>query len=217
MKTNTIHQSRAAQIGKAGGMIWIASISLIFAILDLYFAKLPVLLAISSGIAIFVITGILLNWSIKALLLAKKLPADKSEEAKKRKHYIRKWFLIILGIEIAGLNIAPVILLKLNCFQYIVPVDILIVALHFLPLGRIFNMPAYYFLGIILSLIDLLTMFFVPVSLKTGNLPALIAIPSLSFIFLNWIVVVYIIRDALKFLRRTRGQEDRWPFTDTDV
>ena len=208
MKTNTNHQNRAAQIGRAGGMIWLTSISLIFAFIDLYFAKLPVLPAISSGTAILVITGILLNWSINALLLAKKLPAKKSEEGNKRRRYIRKWFLIILGIEIAGLNIAPVVLLKLNCFQYIVPVDILIVALHFLPLGRIFNMPAYYFLGIVLSLIDLLTMFLVPVSLKTGNLPALIAIPSLSFIFLNWIVVVYIIRDGLNYLRRTQADGD---------
>jgi hypothetical protein len=191
-----------AQIGRAGGMIWLTSITLIFAILDLFFAKLSILLTISSGIAVLVISGILLTWSITALLLAKKLPDDKSEEANKRRRYIRKWFLIILVIEIAGLNITPVILLKLNCFQYIVPVDILIVALHFLPLGRVFNMPVYYFLGIILSLIDMLTMVLVPVSLQIGNLPALIAIPSLSFIFLNWIVVVYIIREELNYLRR---------------
>ena len=190
-------------IGRSGGMIWLTSISLIFALMDLYFADLTILPAIISGTGILLITGILLNWSCKALLLARKLPDVKTEEGIRRKHYIRKWFFIILALDIAGLNIAPVVLLKLDCFQYIVPVDILIVALHFLPLGRIFHMPAYYFLGILLSLIDLLTIFLVPVSLKTGNLPALIAIPSISFIFLNWVLVVFIIRDALNYLRRT--------------
>jgi hypothetical protein len=203
MKTNTIHQGRMAQIGRAGGMIWLISITFFFALLDLYFAKLAILLTISIVTAILAITGVLFIWSIKMLRIAKKLPEEKSEEKIQRKHYVIKWFLIILILEIAGLNIAPVALLKLHCFQYIVPVEILIVSLHFIPLGRIFVMPAYYFLGIVLSLIDLLTMFFVPASLKIGNLIAIIAIPSLSFIFLNWIIIVYIVRDGMKYQRKT--------------
>jgi hypothetical protein len=201
MKTNTIHQRRLAQIGRAVGMIWIISITFFFALLDLYFAKLGILPTIIIGIAILAITGFVFIWSINMLRFAKKLPKEKSEEGIQRRRYIIKWFLIILILEIAGLNIAPVTLLRLHCFQYIIPVDILIVALHFIPLGHIFVMPAYYFLGIILSLIDLLTMFFVPASLKIGNLIAIIAIPSLSFIFLNWLIIVYILRDGMQYQR----------------
>jgi hypothetical protein len=203
MKINTIHQTRIAQIGRGGGMIWIVSITFFFAMLDLYFAKLPILPTISSGILFLLITAVLLTWSIKTLCFALKLPNEKSEDGIKRGRFIRKWFLIILALEIAGLNIATFALLKFHCFQYIVPVDILIVALHFLPLGRIFVMPAYYFLGIVLTLIDLLTMFFVPVSLLIGNLIAIIAIPSLSFIFMNWIIVIYILREGMKYQVKT--------------
>ncbi|HNW52581.1 MAG TPA: hypothetical protein PKH79_15975 [Prolixibacteraceae bacterium] len=203
MNTNTIHQSRPAQIGRSEGMIWIISITFFFAFLDLYFAKLSILPAISIGLLILLITAILLTIIIKMLRFAFKLPEEKTEDGIKRGRFIKKWFLIILAIEIAALNIATFSLLKFHCFQYIVPVCILIVALHFIPLGHIFTMPIYYFLGITLTLVDLLSIFFIPTSLMIGNLIAIIAIPSLSFIFLNWIIVVSVLRDGMRYQRNT--------------
>lgn len=202
IEASAVHQKRAAQIGRAKGMIWMVSVTIFFALYDLYFAKLSMFLTISICIIICAITAILFAWIMKTLRLAKKLPDDKSIEAIQRKDSMRKWFLIILIVEIAGFNIAPIALWKFDHLQYIVPVVILIAALHFIPLGRIFAMPVYYFHGIILSLITIVTMFLVPTSLQIGNLPALVAIPSLSFIFLNWIVIIYILKDAMKYLRK---------------
>ena len=201
MKTNTVLQKREAQIGRAAGMIWMISITLFFAFLDLYFAKLSIFPAISIGTLILFISTILLIRSIRSLRFALKLPAEKSEEGIKRGRFIKKWFLIILALEVAALNIATFTLLKFHCFQYIVPVCILIVALHFIPLGRVFKVPPYYLLGVVLTLIDLLSMLFVPVSWMIGNLIAVIAIPSLSFILLNWIIIVYILIDGMKYQR----------------
>ena len=202
LEASAVHQKRAAQIGRAKGMIWMVSVTIFFALYDLYFAKLSVFVTICICIIICAITAILFAWSMKTLRLAKKLPGDNSIEAIQRGDSMRRWFLIILIVEIAGFNIAPIALWKFDHLQYIVPVVILIAALHFIPLGRIFEMPVYYFLGIILSLITIVTMFLVPVSLQIGNLPALVAIPSLSFIFLNWIVILYILKDAMKYLRK---------------
>jgi hypothetical protein len=142
----------------------------------------------------------LLFRSFETLSLAKKLPAIRSEKATKRGTALRKWFIIIIAIEVAGFNIAPMVLWKFNHLEYIVPVDILITALHFIPLGRIFAMPIYYVHGIILSMITILTMLLVPASFQIGNLVALMAIPSTCFIFLNWIVVAIILKDATKYL-----------------
>ena len=50
-------------------MIWLISITFIFALLDLYFAKLPMLLIIGTGTLIFIITGVFLTWSINTLSL----------------------------------------------------------------------------------------------------------------------------------------------------
>ena len=197
---NIIHQSRAAQIGRSRGMIWLVSVTVFFALLDLYFAKLPVFFTIGTGIVIFAITIMLLVRSFETLRLAKRLPAIRSEEAAMRGASLRKWFIIIIAIEVAGFNIAPILLWKFNHLDYIVPVDILITALHFIPLGRIFAMPIYYVHGAILSLITILTILLVPASFQIGNLIALMAIPSTCFIFLNWIVVVIILRDARKYL-----------------
>ena len=202
LEASAVHQKKAAQVGRAKGMIWMVSVTIFFALYDLYFIKLSMFLTICICIIIFAVTAILFTWSIKTLGLAKKLPDEKSEEAIQRRGSVRKWFLIILILEIAGFNIVAIALWKFDHSQYIVPVDILIVALHFIPLGRIFAMPVYYFHGVILSLISILTMLLVPASLQIGNLLALMAIPSLSFILLNWIIIIYILKDAMKYLRK---------------
>jgi len=202
LEASAIHQKRAAQIGRAKGMIWMVSVTFFFALYDLYFAKLSPFPTICLFILVCVVTAILFIWSIKTLGLAKKLPEEKSGETIRRRSSVRKWFLIVLVLEIAGFNLVAIGLWKFDHIQYIVPVDILIVALHFIPLGRIFAMPVYYFHGIILSLITVLTMLFVPASLQIGNLLALMAIPSLSFILLNWIIITYILNDAMKYLRK---------------
>ena len=200
METNRVHKSRAAQVWRAGGMIWLVSVTLFFALLDLYFAKLQTLPTVSIGIALLLITAILFLWCIKMLGLAKKLPVEKAGEEIQRGSNMRKWFITILILEIAGLNIASIVLLKLNHFQYIVPVDILIVSLHFIPLARIFAMPIYYILGIVVSLIAIITMLLVPASSQIGHLITIEAIPSIFFIFLNWITIIYILRGGIKYL-----------------
>ena len=197
-----MHQGRSAQIWRAEGMIWLISITFFFASLNLYFAKLSSFQTTILGTLILVISIILFIWSIKNLLLAKNTSNKKSEKEIQKGVYTRKWFLIILITEIVGLNIASIALWKSNHFQYIVPVDILIVALHFIPLGHIFVMPIYYFLGIIVALIVTITIFIVPASSQIGNLITVVAIPSLCFIFLNWICIIYILRDGMKYLRK---------------
>jgi len=201
METIVLHQSKTAQIWRAGGMIWLISITLFFALLDLYFAKLSALFTTGIGLITTAITVFLFIWSIKTMSLAKRLPVEKSDADTVKGNKMRKWFLIILVLEVALLNIATFMLLKLNHLQYIVPVDILIVSLHFIPLARIFAVPIYYLLGIIMSVITILTMLLVPISSQIGNLSTLAGLPSLCFIFFNWIVIVYILKDSMKYLK----------------
>jgi hypothetical protein len=191
-----LHVGRKAQIWRAGGMIWLISVTFFFALLDLYFAKLQTFQTIGIGTALLIITGVLFAWSIKSLQLSKKLPMENSKNSP-----IKKWFLIILIIEIVALNIATLVLLKSNHFEYIVPVDILIVSLHFIPLGRIFLMPVYYLLGLVVSSIVVLTLFFVPASSHFGNLISITAIPSLCFILLNWLVIIFILQGSMKYFK----------------
>lgn len=181
-------------------MIWLISVTFFFALLDLYFAKLQTLPTISIGTAVLIITIVLFVRSVKSLQLSKKLPIGNSNNLNNGSS-IKKWFLIILTIEIVVLNIATLILLKTNHFEYIVPVDILIVSLHFIPLGRIFAISVYYLLGIIVSVIVVLTLLLVPASSHIGNLFSIAAIPSLCFVFLNWFVIIFILHDSMKYFK----------------
>lgn len=198
MQLNTIHQSKKAQIWRMGGMIWLIFITAFFASIDLYFAKLQHLFIVLAAVVILSITIGLLLVSIKLLRLKIKLEDETKESYFEQGSGIKKWFLIIFALEVFCLNAATFTLLFLHHYQYIVAADILIVALHFIPLGRIFIMQVYYWLGITVSLIAIMTLFFVPVSSQTGNLTTLAAIPSISFIILNWVTVVYILKNDLK-------------------
>lgn len=202
METSIAHQGRTAQIWRAGGMIWLISVTFFFALLDLYFAKLALFPTLFIGTFIFSVTAFVFTWSIKTLIHAKNIPDEKSGDEIRRGSFIRKSFLVTLIIEVLGLNIATLVLLKLNHFQFVVPVDILIVAVHFIPLGRIFAMPIYYFLGIIVSSIAISTMFLVSATSHLGNLITLAAIPSLCFIFLNWMTITYVLGDGMKYLKK---------------
>jgi len=199
MLRNDEHDRKTAQIWRAGGMIWMIVITMFFAIYDLHFLNLSLFLTLCLASIIAAVTFILFAWSIKTLRLAKQLPEEKFiDEVKRRK--MRRGFLIVLIIEIIAFNIAPFALLYFNHIEYIVPVEILICAIHFMPLARIFAMPVYYLLGSIVSVITILTLLFVPASLQIGNLTMIAAMPSLCFIISNWLVITYILNDAGKYL-----------------
>jgi hypothetical protein len=200
MKKNSEHLRKTAQIWRAGGMIWMLVITMFFAVFDLYFVKLSIFLTLCLGPVIFAITFFLFAWSLKTLRLAKKMPDEKFiDDVKRRK--MRIGFLIVLIVEIVGFNIAPFALLYFNHIEYIVPVEILICAIHFIPLAFIFAMPVYYLLGSFVSMITILTILLVPASRQIGNLTVIAAIPSICFIILNWITITYILSDAMKYLR----------------
>src|ERR1017187_1117641 len=202
MTAMPIHLRRKAQIWRAGGMIWLISVTFFFSLIDLYFSKLQMLPTVSMGLVILIITTVLSGYSIKSLQLSKKLPIQEFKNGGS----IKKWFLIILIIEIVTLNFATVFLLKTNHFEYIVPVNILIVSLHFIPLGRIFVMPIYYLLGITVSAIVVLTLLLVPATSHIGNLISIAMIPSISFIFFNWLVIISILRDSLKYIKENKKE-----------
>jgi len=199
MEKKEEHCRKTAQIWRAGGMIWMITITLFFAGYDLYFLNLSLFLSIGLGAVVVAVTFTLFAWSLKILRLAKRLPDEELiDEAKRRK--VRKGFLAVLIIEIAAFNVAPFLLLYFNHIEYIVPVEILICALHFLPLARIFAMPVYYLLGAAVSVITIMALLLVPASQQIGNLAVIAAIPSLCFIVLNWVVITYILNDAMKYL-----------------
>ena len=200
MKKNDPHLQKTAQIWRAGGMIWMLGITMVFAVYDLYFIKPSIWLAVGLGFAIFAITIILFTRSLKTLQLAKKLPDEKFiDEVKRRK--TRRAFLIVLIIEIAGFNIAPFALLYFNHIEYIVPVEILICAIHFIPLAKIFSMPVYYLLGGIVSAITILAILLVPSSSRIGNLVEIAAMPSICFVVLNWMTITWILNEAMTYLK----------------
>ena len=177
------------------------SITLFFEFYNLYFANLSALYTGGLAVVIIAISSILYVWTIKTLRLAKELPEEKHVDQVKRRK-LRRGFLLVIIIEVIGFNIAPFILLYFNHIDYIVPVEILICAIHFFPLAEIFKMPVYYFLGGIVTILTVVVLLFVPSSLKMGNLLAVAALSSIGFIIANLLIIIYVLNDARKYLEK---------------
>ncbi len=61
MTKDANHVAKTAQIWRAGGMIWMISITMFFAIYDLYVARLPVFLTAAMGGVAFAVTFIFIR------------------------------------------------------------------------------------------------------------------------------------------------------------
>jgi hypothetical protein len=176
---------------------------LFFALLILAFARFILAIATSAAVLVALISGWLLVWSLWNLRLAKRLTQEGAAEQLKHGAWMRRWFLRILVIEIILLQVVSFGLWKWHLFPYIVPVDILIVSVHFIVLARIFALPAYGLLGGIISLVAIATILWVPIDAYWGNLLELAAIPSASFILANWIVIAWMLFSAKRYLVKT--------------
>jgi hypothetical protein len=91
---------------------------------------------------------------------------------------IRRPFLLIVIGEIVGWGVANAACLIFWTWRAIVPVDLIIVGLHFLPLAPIFKVPRYRILGVLFCVIPAATVLLVPEAARTGEVASWIALPT---------------------------------------
>jgi hypothetical protein len=77
MRINNEHFRRTAQMGRAGGMIWMILITLLFEFYNLYFAQLSIFFTISISFIIITVSSILFYWTLNTLKHARAMPLEK--------------------------------------------------------------------------------------------------------------------------------------------
>jgi len=131
--------------------------------------------------------------AVRLLLRALRRPKDSTAEGRARGKKTGMWFGIIFGLEGMIIGITSSVLAATHQGELIVPIAILVVGLHFLPLARLFDVSAYYALGIAVAAVTVGTLAFVPSSATIAGIAAWTLVPGDAFILLTWLTVAYLL------------------------
>lgn len=98
----------------------------------------------------------------------------------------RKPFVIVTVLEVAGCSVAVILANLFHRPDWLAVGISLVVGLHFLPLGRIFEVVVYYWVGSLIVLWDILTI----AASKSWNLTASASIPTGLIL---WATSIYVL------------------------
>jgi hypothetical protein len=128
---------------------------------------------------------------------AGKIPIDTSPEGRARGNAVGKRlgisFGVIFGSEALFIAVASSVLGAVGQDAFIVPVIVLIVGLHFLPLAPLFNVRLYYVTGALLVLASLIPVLFIPRAQTVNGVSLWIVVPATGSALILWATAVAIL------------------------
>ena len=109
----------------------------------------------------------------------RQLPLLPSARPSERRRIWRQ-FAMIVAAEGVAIFVVSETCAETHHWSFIVPLAIIIVGLHFLPLARLFRVPRYYVMGALFCAIPIVTMLSVPASAHIGHSLSWITIPAVG-------------------------------------
>ena len=174
--TTTFYSWRR-NLGLAGGGLWLITAGTGFAVWALLTARsalaLSLLAAMSVAAAALIVFGI---GMVRGVLQLPHMTDGQPSEGRR----IRRQFAAIVAAELAGFLVVNLICVMTYRWMFIVPLVLMVVGLHFLPLARLFKVPRYNVMGILFCAIPILTMLFIPRSVHFGHAASWFVIPPVG-------------------------------------
>ena len=163
---------RSYTLGLAIGSLWLIVAAVgcsvtVLALMDMQAAT--VALAAVLAAAVVVATG-----AVFVIKAAARLPRDAASAKSGPK--MRRWFIIVFAVEVALIVVVAYVCAATRHFEYIVPLDLLIVGAHFLPLASLFGVPRYHVLGA--GFCAIAAMLFIDPTARTGAMLSWTALPT---------------------------------------
>jgi hypothetical protein len=165
---------RSYALGLAIGSLWLIAAGVgysaaVLALIDTPAATIALTALLAAAVAA-VAAAVLV---IKA---AARLPKDKvSAEAAPS---MRRWFIIVFVVEVALILVVAAVCGATRRVEYIVPLVLVVVGVHFLPLARLFGVPRYYALGAGFCVIAIATMLLVEPTARIGAVLSWTVLPT---------------------------------------
>jgi len=196
--------SRRRIIGLAAAALWLTSAAAAFLTWSLWMIGTPAarqLLFVTTGVAAALIgIGVLV---IRAVLrLPGTIPARTPEE-----RAVFRSFGYVVGAEVVAFLLVNPACAFAGRPELIVPLDVAIVGVHFLPLAKIFRVPRYYPLGLLFCGVAMLTLLLFPEHAQTGHAIARYVVPALGCAPVAWVIAGANLSEAGRFVREFRSVE----------
>jgi hypothetical protein len=177
--------AKAYVLGLSIGTFWLVAASSGFSITMIASAN-----SRASGYAIGTIaiaaTALLLVIA-RQIVAAARLPRDKRTSEHSG---IGRRFLWIVMLEIAGIVLANTIAYSSGHLSLMVPIDLVVIGLHFIPLARLFGVPRYRALGVSFCAIPILTVVAFPADIHIGSTLARFLIPTIGCTVAAWMTSI---------------------------
>ncbi len=169
--------SRRRITALSGAAVWLTVVGAAFAILSLAMIATPV----STGalVVLGIVAAVLIARAISIIRENLRLPGPIAPRTPEEKAMLRP-FLVMVAAEVIAFAVVNPICVATQHLDLMVPLDVLIVGVHFLPLARIFRVPRYYWLGLLFCGVALAALLLVPASMQIGHAGARFVLPALG-------------------------------------
>jgi hypothetical protein len=144
----------------------------------------PWLLIVALAIGILLVVG-----GFSLISASKEFPQGTSIHSGNGGRKMRMWFNIIFAGEGIAIGIAIGVCNAVGHQEYIPLIIAIIVGLHFLPLARLFRVSIYYYTGLLLCVVPVITWLFIPetVTLNGQQLDAYMSVVGLGSALILWV------------------------------
>jgi hypothetical protein len=166
-------------LGLAGGCLWLVTVGIVYAAWSLLTVRSALATSLLAAMCIFAAGmysfGIAMIRKVRRLPF---LPATSDSYAQGRR--LMRRFGMIFAAEVVAIALVSLVCMRTHHWRFIVPLAIVIVGLHFLPLAKLFRVPRYYVTGALFCAIPVVTMLSISASAHIGHALSWIAIPSVG-------------------------------------
>ncbi len=136
--------SRRHAIGLTVGALWLIVVSTAFATAALIMIRTAA--AIAALVGAIVAATVLVMMGISYVRAVLRLPGDMPAQTPDEQT-MRSRFMWIVAAEILALATVNSVLGATRHILFLVPLNLIIVGIHFLPLAKVFKVPRYYTMG----------------------------------------------------------------------
>ena len=182
-----MRSSNARLLGIAGAALWLVAVSAGFTILSLVMIGTSAARFVLVGVVIAAMAYVVIG--VGMIRTIRRIPAAITARTPKERVILRRFVYIVIGEHL----------------ELLVPLDVLIVGIHFLPLASLFKVPRYYTMGGLFSLVSVLTLVFVPVSTQIGAAAAWFVIPTLGCTAAAWMTAAFNLREAWQSIHQAQA------------
>jgi hypothetical protein len=193
--------SRRRITALSGAAVWLIVVGAAFAILSLAIIATPVSLGALAVVGIA--AAILIGKAVSIIRENLRLPGPIAPRTPEEKAMLRP-FLVVVAAEVVGIAVVNSICAVTQHLDLIVPLDVLIVGVHFLPLARIFRVPRYCWLGLLFCGVSLATLL-VPASTQIGQAGARFVLPALGCAPVAFVIAAGNLREAKRAVAQRRA------------